>query len=88
MCYLDDILVYSVNFEDHLIRLGVVFDRLRKFGLKFKPSKYQLFRPEVKYVGHAVTRDGVKADTCRMACCIESVKVKIFGVASLQSLSL
>lgn len=71
--------MYSVNFEDHLIRLGVVFDRLRKFGLKIKPSKYQLFRPEVKYVGHAVTRDGVKADTCRMACCIESVKVKIFG---------
>ncbi|PIK36215.1 Retrovirus polyprotein [Apostichopus japonicus] len=62
LCYLDDILVYSKSFEEHLTNLSLVFDRLRKFGLKIKPSKCELFKPEVKYLGHIVTRDGVMTD--------------------------
>ncbi|PIK37872.1 hypothetical protein BSL78_25295 [Apostichopus japonicus] len=59
LCYLDDILVYSSTFEDHLERLNLVFQRLRQHGLKIKPSKCEFFRPEVRYLGHRVTREGV-----------------------------
>ncbi|KAJ8017850.1 hypothetical protein HOLleu_44491 [Holothuria leucospilota] len=70
LCYLDDVLVYSSTFEDHLIRLSLVFQRFRQNGLKIKPQKCALFRPEVKYLGHLVTRDGVRANPEK----VESVK--------------
>lgn len=43
MVYLDDIIVFSNTFEQHLERLELVFDRLRKAKLKLKPSKCNLF---------------------------------------------
>ena len=42
LVYLDDIIVYSKSVEEHLILLGEVFARLRKAGLKIKPSKCHL----------------------------------------------
>ncbi|PIK62804.1 hypothetical protein BSL78_00255 [Apostichopus japonicus] len=59
LCYLDDILVYSKTFEDHLTNLQRVFDRLKQQGLKIKPSKCTFFQSEVTYLGHKVTRAGV-----------------------------
>ena len=62
LCYLDDLLVYSHTFEEHLERLERVLDRLRQHGLKIKPSKCQMFRREVKYLGHKVGGQGVMTD--------------------------
>ena len=39
LVFLDDIIVMSKTFEEHLERLGLVFDRLRSSNLKLKPSK-------------------------------------------------
>ena len=66
LCYLDDVLVYSNTFEDQLERLDRVFARLRQHGLKVKPSKCELFRPEVKYLGHKVSREGVQTDPAKL----------------------
>ena len=60
--YLDDILVYSATFQEHLERLGVVFERLIENGLKLKGSKCHFFRSEVKHLGHVVGNCGVKVD--------------------------
>ncbi|PIK45899.1 hypothetical protein BSL78_17238 [Apostichopus japonicus] len=62
LCYLDDILVYSSTFSDHLARLQTVFDRLRKFGLKIKLKKCSFFKTKVSYLGHEVSSEGVRAD--------------------------
>ena len=42
--YLDDIIIFSKNPDDHLTGLEGVFERLAKAGLKLKPSKCEFFR--------------------------------------------
>ena len=60
--YLDDILVMGRTFQEHLINLREVFDRLRMAGLKLKPKKCHLVKQEVKYLGYVVSNAGVCAD--------------------------
>ena len=60
--YLDDILVYSQNFEEHLEALRRVFTRLREANLKLRAGKTQLARNELKFLGFRVTSEGLKTD--------------------------
>ena len=50
LIYLDDIIVFSASFNDHLIRLSSVFDRLRAAGLKLKPEKCHFTKTHVTYL--------------------------------------
>ena len=55
--YLDDIIIYSYSFEEHLLHLQLVFDKLRAAGLKLNPSK--CFCPgnsKVQYMGLSSVR--------------------------------
>ena len=60
--YLDDLIILSSNFDQHIDRLDTVLGRLGKAGLKLKPSKCALFKSEVAYLGHIVTPNGIKPD--------------------------
>ena len=60
LIYLNDIIVYSKTQEEHLQRMRVIFDHLREHGLKLKPTKCDLFRTELIYLAHHVSKDGVK----------------------------
>ena len=62
LTYVDDILVFSKNYDDHLQSLERVCQSLRKFNMTMNPAKCTLFQSEVKYLGHVVSRDGVKCD--------------------------
>ena len=42
--YLDDIIVFSDNPKDHIVRLEAVFQKLASAGLKLKPSKCFFFK--------------------------------------------
>ncbi|GFT65011.1 retrovirus-related Pol polyprotein from transposon 17.6 [Trichonephila clavipes] len=61
LCYLDDIIVFSETFEDHLIRLRLVLKCLQEAGLKLN-SKKCLLLPKVKILGHLVSSNGVRPD--------------------------
>ena len=67
LLYLDDIIVFSANFEEHIERLGKVFSCLRRHGLKLKPSKCSLLQEEVKYLGHVVSGKGIATDPDKTA---------------------
>jgi len=56
---LDDIVVFARSPEELLERLRIVLDRLRDVGLKAKPSKCELFKPEIKFLGQMVSVDGI-----------------------------
>src|SRR5579863_2920301 len=60
--YLDDLNIYSQNFNEHLKHLQEVFERLRNAGLKLKAKKCQFFKKELAFLGHIVGKDGVKPD--------------------------
>lgn len=62
LIYLDDVIVTGKTFEDMIKNLDQVFERLHEAGLKLKPRKCQLFCREVEFLGHIITRDGVKTD--------------------------
>ena len=60
LIYLDDVIVYSKTPEEHLQRMRVMFDCLHEHGLKLKPTKCDLFRTELIYLAHHVSKDGFK----------------------------
>ncbi|CAF1350808.1 unnamed protein product [Rotaria sp. Silwood1] len=62
LVYIDDIVVFSSTFEQHLKDLSSVFDRLKTAGLTLKASKCDFCRKELKYLGHIITPDGIKPD--------------------------
>ena len=62
LLYLDDIVIFSTTFSQHLQRLDMVLGRLRQHQLKLKLSKCCFFRTEVPYLGHIVSAAGVATD--------------------------
>ena len=55
---LDDVIIFSKDFESHLERLGELCQCFRSARLKLRPEKCQLFQREVHYLGHVVNQQG------------------------------
>ena len=59
LIYLDDVIIFSRTEEEHLERMRVVFDRFREHGLKLKTSKCEVFKTEINYLAHHMSKKGV-----------------------------
>lgn len=59
--YLDDILVLSESFEEHMEHLRVVFSRLHEAGLTLHPRKSNICADAVDYLGYRLSKDGIEA---------------------------
>ena len=60
--YLDDIIIFSASFEEHVEHTRKVLRRLREHGVKLKPRKCKLFKKEVVFLGRVVSEEGYKLD--------------------------
>lgn len=60
--YLDDIVIVSKTFDEHLEHLKEVFQRLREANLQLNPDKCNFCRKELRYLGHLVCEEGIKTD--------------------------
>ena len=59
--YLDDLLVFSETYDDHIHHLNEVFEHFeKKAGLKIKLSKCQCFKTQLHYLGHKISADGLE----------------------------
>ena len=53
--YIDDILVYSKDFETHLEDLEEIFQRLQENRLKIQPEKCSFCKPTFEILGYVAT---------------------------------
>ena len=61
LIYLDNLIVFLWTAKEHLHQLCVIFDRLREYNLKLKPLKCSLFKEEINYLVHRVSKWGVQS---------------------------
>ena len=62
LIYLDDIIIFSSSFEEHLQRLAQVFQRIRESGQKLAPGKCSFFKERITFLGHVVSSSGIETD--------------------------
>ena len=60
--FLDDLIIFSSTFEEHLERLNLAMSRLHQAGLKLSPEKCQFMQRKVRFLGHVVGPEGVETD--------------------------
>jgi hypothetical protein len=68
--YLDDLLVYSDNIDEHARKLERVLERFERANLQLHPGKCTIAQPRVKYLGYTLYEQGVSASPDK----IEAVK--------------
>src|SRR5215216_1006734 len=64
--FIDDILVYSKNEEEHKEHLRLVLEKLREHQLYAKFSKCEFWLKEVGFLGHVVSAGGVSVDPAKI----------------------
>ena len=62
LVYLDDLIIHSTDFDQHLARLRNVFARLQFYNLKVKPKKCKFAQERTQYLGHVISAEGIQPD--------------------------
>lgn len=70
-CYLDDVIVVSKSFDEHISLLLKVWQKLSYAGLTINFEKSQFFRKELKYLGYIVDEEGLRADPNKINAILE-----------------
>jgi hypothetical protein len=68
--YIDDIIIYSKNWNEHLQHIKIVLEELRKVNMMLKLKKCEWAKKNVEYLGYIVGTDGLKPDNKK----IEKIK--------------
>ena len=83
IAYLDDILIFSTTFEEHLFHLNTIFGRLRQHGLKLKLKKCSFLQTETTYLGFVIDEDGIKPDQNKVEDGIKPDQNKVEAIRAL-----
>ncbi|GJV32517.1 putative reverse transcriptase domain-containing protein [Tanacetum coccineum] len=68
--FIDDILIYSKNKQEHEEHLKLILELLKKEELYAKFSKCEFWIPKVQFLGHVIDSEGIHVDPAK----IESIK--------------
>ena len=58
--YLDDIIIFSKDEEEHLEHLRIIFQRLKEASLKLKRLKCDFMKTQIQYLGHLISSSGIQ----------------------------
>ncbi|KAG0422431.1 Retrovirus-related Pol polyprotein from transposon opus, partial [Dictyocoela muelleri] len=64
--YLDDLLLYSPNYEEHIKLVETVLQRLYESGVSINFEKSSFALESVKYLGHIITLSGIQPDISKI----------------------
>ena len=67
LVFFDDILIYSPDWDHHLLHVRQTFEILRQHRFFVKASKCAFGQQELEYLGHIITSQGVKVDDNKIA---------------------
>ena len=67
LVYIDDILIFSKTPDEHLTHLADVLRTIRENKLSIKTKKCHFFQPELKFLGHIISQDGISPDPEKVA---------------------
>jgi hypothetical protein len=59
LVYIDDVIVFSKNFDLHIDHLGLIFEAFLKSNLTLKPSKCIFADHQLEFLGHVISKDGI-----------------------------
>ena len=62
LIFLEDVLVFSRNVEEHEKHMRLIFHTLRQANLKHKPKKCRLLQKSVNYLGYNLSPEGIAPD--------------------------
>ena len=71
LVFLDDILVYSKNEEEHEEHLRLVLQVLREHQLYAKLSKCDFYQRKIQYLGHIISEEGITVDSKKVEAIME-----------------
>ncbi|XP_004971882.1 uncharacterized protein LOC101768429 [Setaria italica] len=66
LVFVDDILIYSTSYEQHLQHLQLVFDVIAKHEFFLKPSKCSFAQQQLEYLGHIISAEGVATEPSKV----------------------
>lgn len=64
--YLDDVLVFSHTFDQHVHKVREVLQRQQESGIKLRTEKWDFFKPQVTYVEHVISAKGYRMNPKEM----------------------
>ena len=67
LCYLDDVIVFGRDINEHNERLETVLLRLREHNLHVKLSKCKIAARQVAFLGHVISQAGIQQDLTKMS---------------------
>ena len=71
LVYIDDIVIYSKSYEDHIDHLDKVLEAIENAGITLSPVKCHLFYSSILLLGHKVSRLGLSTHTEKVRAVLE-----------------
>ena len=62
LVYLDDVIIFASDLEEHAKKVKRLFERLKAAKLSLQPDKSEFLATEVEYLGHIIDENGVRPD--------------------------
>ena len=64
--FFDDIIIHSKTLEEHKEHLRIIFQTLRENKLFINQKKSEFFLNEIQYLGHIISKDGIRMDPTKL----------------------
>ena len=76
LAYLDDVIIYSRTFDQHLIHLNDILNRLNIANFRLNPDKCQIAKTSIDYLGHRVEHSNIRPNADNIRALLETPQPK------------